>query len=111
MDVVDCKLKRPADLADGATEGQIATYQTALNKFNKVDCNAMIVLSTNMGDETHEKVRSLISARDVWLELHRLYDEVHEDRAYNLCMQFFSYKIQTGDDVASHSAKNIWVLK
>ena len=93
MDVVDGKLKRPDELDEGATEDQLARYQTALNRFNKADCNAMIVLSTNMTDETYEKVRSLINARDVWLELHRLYDDVQEDRAYNLCMKFFSYQM------------------
>ena len=91
MDVVDGKLKRPDELDKGATEDQLARYQTALSRFNKAVCNAMIVLSTNMTDETHEKVRSLINARDVWLELHRLYDDVQEDRAYNLCMKFISF--------------------
>jgi hypothetical protein len=34
----------------------------------------MIIMSTNMSEETYEKVRSLTSAREVWLELHRLFD-------------------------------------
>ena len=44
------------------------------------------------------------------LELHRLFYGVHEDRAYDLCMKFFSYKMTNGDDCASHigKLKNIW---
>jgi len=59
-----------------------------------------------MSEETYEKVRSLTCVRDVWLELHRLFDGVHEDRAYNLCMQFFSYRMAKEDDVGR--LKNIW---
>jgi hypothetical protein len=44
------------------------------------------------------------------LELHRLFDGVHEDKAYDLCMQFFSYKMNQTDDIATHvgKLKNIW---
>jgi hypothetical protein len=110
MDVVDGILKRPEVPGEGASEAKLTAYQTALNKFSKADCNAMIVMSTNISDETYEKVRTLTNARDVWLELHRLYDEVHEDRAYNLCMQFFSYRMNADDDIATHitKLKNIW---
>ena len=110
MDVVEGRLKEPDELSERATEAQMTAYQTAKSKFQKADCNAMIILSTNMSEETYEKVRSLTCARDVWLELHRLFDGVHEDRAYDLCMQFFSYKLATSDDVATHigKLKNIW---
>ena len=35
---------------------------------------------------------------------------MHEDRAYDLCMQFFGYKMASSDDIASHvgKLKNIW---
>jgi len=67
-------------------------------------------MSTNMSEETYEKVRSLTSAREVWLELHRLFDGAHEDKAYDLCMQFFGYKMNQTDDIATHvgKLKNIW---
>ena len=95
MDVVEGKLKKPDELTEGATEAQVTAYQTALSKYQKADCSAMIIISTNMSEETYEKVRSLTCARDVWLELHRLFDGV-------LCMQFFSYKMASSDDVATH---------
>jgi len=110
VDVVEGKLKKPDELNEGATDAEVTAYQTALSKYQKADCNAMIIISTNMSEETYEKVRSLTCARDIWLELHRLFDGVHEDRAYDLCMQFFSYKMANSDDVATHigKLKNIW---
>ena len=110
MDVVEGKLKRPEEPDKTATEAQLTAYQAARSRYQKADCNAMIILSMNMSEETYEKVRSLTCARDVWLELHRLFDGVHEDRAYDLCMQFFSYRMAKEDDVTTHVGrlKNIW---
>lgn len=110
LDVVEGRLRKPDEPSDGATEAQVTAYQTSLSKYQKADCNAMIILSSNMSEETYERVRSITSARDTWLELHRLYDGVQDDRAYDLCMQFFGYKMSAGDDIATHIAKlkNIW---
>jgi len=99
MDVVEGKLKKPDEPTETATEAELTAYQTARSRYQKADCSAMIILSTNLSEATYEKVRSLTCARDVWLELHRLFDEVHEGRAYDLCMQFFSYRMVKGDDV------------
>lgn len=110
LDVVDGKLKKPDEPADGATEAQVTAYQTVYNKYQKADSSAMIIMSTNMSEDTYEKVRSLTCSREVWLELHRLFDGVHEDKAYDLCMQFFGYKMNQTDDIATHigKLKNIW---
>ena len=89
MDVVEGKLKKPDEPRDDSTEAELTAYQTAYSKFLKADCSAMVILSTNMSEESYEKVRSHACAREVWLELHRLFDGINEDRAYDLCMQFF----------------------
>jgi gag-polypeptide of LTR copia-type len=110
QDVVEGKLVKPDESPAKSTNAQRTAFQTALSKFQKADSSAMIIMSTNMSEETYEKVRSLTCARDVWLELHRLFDGVHEDKAYELCMQFFSYKMNQTDDIATHvgKLKNIW---
>jgi len=110
LDVVEGKLNKPDEPNDGATEAQVSAYQTAHKKYQKADSSAMIIMSTNMSEETYEKVRSLTSAREVWLELHRLFDGAHEDKAYDLCMQFFGYKMNQTDEIATHvgKLKNIW---
>jgi len=110
MDVVEGKLTKPVEPNEAATHAQVTAYQTAHSKHQKAYCSALFILSTNMSEEKYEKVRSLTCARDVWLELHRLFDGVHEDRGYDLCMQFFGYKMASSDDVATHigKLKNIW---
>ena len=44
------------------------------------------------------------------LELNRLYDGISEDKAFNLCTEFFSYTKQQCDDVATHMSKfkHLW---
>ena len=112
IDVVEGRLERPVEPNVDADAAAVTAYQTAYSKYKKADCNAMTILSTNMSEETYEKVWSLTCAREVWLELHRLFDAVHEDRAYDLCMQFFGYKMTSSDDIASHvgKLKNIIII-
>jgi len=76
MDVVKGKLEKPDESNADATEAQRAAH----TKYKKADSSAMIILSTNMSEETYEKVRSHTSAREVWLELHRLFNGINEDR-------------------------------
>src|SRR5436190_5983112 len=63
-----------------------------------------------MTEDTLTKVMRFNSARDVWLELHRLFEGVTEDKTFNLCMQFFTCKFDANDDMANHLSKlkNIW---
>jgi len=68
MDVVEGKLKKPDEPTETATEAELTAYQTARSRYEKADRSAMIILSTNMSEEMYEKVRSLMCARDVWLE-------------------------------------------
>lgn len=66
--------------------------------------------TTNMNDETLKKMMRFNTPREVWQELHRLFDGSCEDKSYDLCMKFFRAKRDPSDDVASHMSKlkNIW---
>ncbi|KMQ81853.1 zinc knuckle protein [Lasius niger] len=85
-------------------------HKNALDKFLKADSNALIVLTTNMSKETLQKVMRLTTSRQVWTELHKLFDGMAEDKVYDLCLQFFGFKKHPGDDVATHRSKlkNLW---
>lgn len=110
MDIVEERLNKPSPLPAGASNTQTSAYESELTEFTKGDCNAMIIITSNMTEETYEKVRSLTSAREMWLELHRLYESPNEDKAYDLCMKLFNFKMATGDDMMTHitKLKNIW---
>ncbi|KAJ0181946.1 hypothetical protein K1T71_002668 [Dendrolimus kikuchii] len=58
-----------------------------------------------MEEDTLRKIMRYNNGRDVWLELHRLFDGSDEDKAYNLCMSFFGYKKDASDDIARHMSK------
>ena len=70
----------------------------------------MAVLTTSISDATLQKVMRFTSAREIWQELHKLYDGVSEDKAYTLCDEFFAYKPSADGDMASHisTLTTIW---
>lgn len=110
LDVVEGNLQMPKELNPGATEQEKARYDLDVANFTKADSMALIVMTTNMTEETLQKVMRFSKAREVWLELHKLYDGVSEDKAYNICLEFFSYKRDSTDDISSYLSKlkNLW---
>lgn len=109
MEVTEGKLQKPILSVSG---GDAATSQFNLEiaKYRKADCSALLILTTNMSEDTLKKVMRFETACEVWNELHRLFDGQTEDRAYNLCMEFFSFKHNKEDDVSTHMSKlkNVW---
>lgn len=110
MDVVEGILSRPATLEVGATVEEQTAYNNNLTNFMKADNNALLLITTNMKEDILQNVMRFNTSKEVWDELHRLYDGVSEDKAYDLCLQFFSYKRLPADDIASHLSKlkNLW---
>lgn len=98
------------ELGVGAEAEAAAGAGNQLASFVKADCSALLLLTSNMTDATLQKVMRFRSAREVWLELHRLFDGISEDKSYNLCMSFFGFKRNPEDDIATHMSKlkNIW---
>ena len=49
------------------------------------------------------------SARDVWLELHKIFEDSSDNKLYNACFQFFKFSWSEGD-MADHLSKlkNLW---
>ncbi|KAJ0171987.1 hypothetical protein K1T71_012750 [Dendrolimus kikuchii] len=109
LEVVEGSFLPPSSEAVEGGDG-IGTFNTRLEQYIKANATALLILTTNMHEETLRKVMRFTKAREVWLELHRLFDGTDEDKAYNLCMSFFSYKKDQGDDIATHMSKlkNIW---
>lgn len=109
MDLVEGKLQEPTRKEDSSTD-ETAKYESDLEKFKKADCTAMILITTNLSDVTLEKVMRFTNARDVWLELHRLFDGVSEDKAYEICQEFFSFNRDPSIDISGNLSKlkNLW---
>lgn len=108
-DIVNSKLSKP-ERPNTEDELQVKDYNTKLEYFNNADTKALLILTTNMTEEVLTQVMRFHSAREVWLELHRLYEGINEDKTFVLCTQFFTYKFESGDSMANHLSKlkNIW---
>lgn len=106
MEAAEGKLRKPIL---GTGDGAVMAYNSELLKYRKADSNALLIMTSNMTEETLMKVMRFETAHEVWEELHRLFDGQSEDRAYTLCMQFFSYKNSSGDvSTMMSKLKNIW---
>lgn len=104
-EVVQGKLNPPDPLPENASVEDNAKYEKALAEYTQADSHALLSLTVNMTQETLEKVLRFSTAREVWLELHRMFDGQVEDKAFDLCSQFFSYSRQQEDDIATHTSK------
>ncbi|XP_063367884.1 uncharacterized protein LOC134656305 [Cydia amplana] len=110
LEVVEGSFKKPTEPESPTEAGAVSTYKTELDRFVKADATALLIVTTNMKEETLRKVMRYTNARDVWLELHRLFDGTDDDKSYNLCMSFFGFRKDPADDIATHMSKlkNIW---
>lgn len=70
----------------------------------------MVLITKNLSDATMEKVMRFKNARDVWQELHRLFDGVSEDKAFGICMEFFGFKRDPNSKISGNFSKlkNMW---
>lgn len=113
LDVVEGKLmspEKPTELVEKLDPVQQRKYEEDLQKYLSADSAALLLITTNLSQENCEKVLRYTTAREVWQELHRLYDGTSESKTYDLCMKFFSYSMQSGGEVSTHVSKlkNIW---
>ena len=110
LDLVEGRLQLPTPVEEEASAEDQTKYKKTLTEFHQLDSHVLLIMTINMTQETLEKVMRYTSARDVWLELHRLYDGSIEDKSYDVCMQFFSYVKPADDDVTTHTSnlKNLW---
>src|SRR5436190_23093011 len=81
FEVVEGNLQQPKEPEPNALEETKAKYELDLASFTKADSNALLIITTNMTEEILQKVMRFSNARDVWLELHRMYDGASEDSA------------------------------
>lgn len=110
MDIVDGKTQRPARPVNGSGDAVIESYNKSLRNFVKLESTALLLITNNMTDETLGKVIRLSTPKEVWDELHRLYEGPNEGRLYDICLDFFKLKRDPSDDMSTHVSKlkNLW---
>lgn len=58
-----------------------------------------------MTEDVLQKVMRFHMAREIWAELHKLYETSSENQLYNICMQFFHFKWNSIENIADHHSK------
>ena len=90
FEIIDGRLNMPDQPAVGAADEVINQFRSELEAFNKAEVAALQILTSHMSTEILVMVMRFRSAREMWLELERLFDGNSEDRLYSLGMQFFA---------------------
>ncbi|BES89982.1 Hydra magnipapillata [Nesidiocoris tenuis] len=110
IDILEGRKVMPVPPEGECSQNDTDKFEKELEKFVTTESNALTAILANVSDETIQKIMRFTKARDVWQELHRLFDGSEEDKAYDLCLQFFNYQRDEEDDVSTHMSKlkNLW---
>lgn len=117
IEIVEGKVKKPekpGSEAGDAAAAALVLYEETLRKVIRLNSTALLLITNNITDEVLDKVIRFDNPKDVWDELHRLYEGVNEDRLYDACLQFFKSRKDPSDDIRTYISKlkNLWhVLK
>ena len=84
FEIIDGRLNMPDQPAVGAADEAINQFRSELEAFNKAEVAALEILMSHMSSEILVMVMRFRSAREMWLELERLFDGNSEDRLYSL---------------------------
>ncbi|GBM62772.1 hypothetical protein AVEN_41502-1 [Araneus ventricosus] len=90
LEVVEGKLEKPSQPPEGANEATFEKYKKVLMCYKKANTCAMMVLTNSMTEETMRNIMRFENAREVWLELHKLYEATSDNQLYNM-YAFFSF--------------------
>ena len=104
FEIIDGRLNMPAQPAVGAADEVINQFRSELEAFNKAEVAALQILTSHMSTEILVMVMRFRSAREMWLELERLFDGNSEDRLYSLGMQFFA-SIEMDQEMTIHMSR------
>ena len=110
MEIVEGKTQKPEKPSAGAGDAALASYNETVKEYMKLESMALLLITNNIADETLDKVIRFSTPKEVWDELHRLYDGVNDNRVYDLCLEFFRLHNDPLDDMQTHISKlkNLW---
>jgi len=75
-----------------ATAAEKKKYKEELKTFKTVNSKVFVDLFNNMAEDVQDKVKRFTKAREVWLELERLYEGNDKERSLNFVFKFFTFE-------------------
>lgn len=70
----------------------------------------MMVLTNSIIEDILQIVMRFTSAQDIFLKLHKIFEDSSDNQLYNMCLQFFKFTLSIDCDMAAHLSKlkNLW---
>lgn len=106
VDIIEGRLTEPTASAADASEAAKKTYEKELESYSQAEAMALHILTSNMSRDILLMVMRFTTARDMWLELNRLFDGGDaEEKLYRVGMEFFGHSAIGDADMATHLSK------
>ena len=106
VDIIEGKFAPPTEPPADATEAVKKTYEKDLDTYSQAEAMALHILTSNMSRDVLLMVMRFTEAREMWLELNRLFDGGDsEDKLYRVSMEFFSQHPIGDMDMAAYLSK------
>lgn len=106
VDIIEGRLKEPIAPAADASEAAKKTYDKELESYSQAEAMTLHVLTSNMTRDILLMVMRFTTAREMWLELNRLFDGGDsEEKLYRFGMEFFGHNAIGNADMATHLSK------
>ncbi|KAJ8871124.1 hypothetical protein PR048_027428 [Dryococelus australis] len=96
LDILEGTLQEPEALKIEATLAEVTLYNSNVERFVNAESNALLILTTNMTEDMLEKIMRFSTAREMWIELHRLFDR-GKNLTNELCAFANALKSRTAD--------------
>jgi transposase InsO family protein len=106
VDIIEGRLAEPIAPAADANEAARKTYERDLESYSQAEAMALHVLTSNMSRDILLMVMRFTTAREMWLELNRLFDGGDSvEKLYRVGMEFFGHSPIGDADMATHLSK------
>ena len=106
VDIIEGRLIEPTAPAADANEATKKTYEKELESYSQAEATALHILTSNMTRDILLMVMRFTTAREMWLELNRLFDGGDsEEKLYRVGMEFFGHSAIGDTDMATHLSK------
>lgn len=111
IDVIDGRLKKPVPLPADATAENRKTFKEEADLYRKANSYAKSMITSAVSDDVYQKIMDKETAADAWESLMLQFEARSKDQLFKICIDFFSFTWNSGEDVSLHIAKlkSLWI--
>ena len=98
-------ITKPTALAADASVAEKGEFKVSWNTWDKADRAASQIIVKTVEARVMALLVTCESARDMWVKLHSVYEQQTKQAAHTVQSEFFSFKMNSNDDMVTHIAK------